>query len=113
MELRAELWWSSVQSFGGAPCRALRGLRREPLAELCVGALVKLSVELLAKLRAELLAKLRAELLAKLLVEPLVELCTELPQSSARNSARASAKYTPYIATLFHSSRYIPASERL
>src|SRR6266566_2504908 len=100
MELRAELWWSSMQSFGGAPCRALRGLRREPLAELCVEALVKLSVELLAKLRAELLAKL--------LAEPLVELCTELPQSSAR----ASAKYTPYIATLFHSSRYIPASER-
>src|SRR6266571_4230539 len=111
MELRAELWWTpcralvdSVQSFSGAPCRALRGLRREPLAELCIEALVKLSVELLVKLRAELLAKL--------LVEPLVELCTELPQSSARNSARASAKYTPYIATLFHSSRYIPASER-
>ena len=51
-----------MQSFGGAPCRALRGLRREPLAELCVGALVKLSVELLAKLRAELLAKCRARL---------------------------------------------------
>ena len=78
-----------MQSFDGAPCRALRGLHREPLAELCIEALVKLSVELLAKLRAELLAKLRAELLAKLLVKPLVELCTELPQSSARNSLKA------------------------
>ena len=90
----------------------MRGLRREPLAELCVEALVKLSIELLAKLRAELLAKFRAELLAKLLVEPLVELCTELPQSSVWSSARASAKYTPYIATLFYFLRYIPASER-
>src|SRR6266700_3619228 len=101
-----------MQSFGGAPCRALRGLRREPLAELYIEALVKLSVELLAKLHAELLAKLRAELLAKLLVEPLVELYTELPQSSTQSSARASTKYTPYIATLFPSSRYILASKR-
>src|SRR6266576_2616545 len=87
MELRAELWRNSVQSFGGAPCRALRGLRREPLAELCVEALVKLSVELLAKLRAELLAKL--------LVEPLVELCTELPQSSAWSSLKALHRVPP------------------
>ena len=105
-ELRAELWWnsvqgfegapcrawwSSVQSFGGAPCRALRGLRREPLAELCVEALVKLSVELLAKLRAELLAKL--------LVEPLVELCTELPQSSAWSSTKALHGAPPKLCT--------------
>ena len=81
MELRAELW--------GAPCRALTELRREPLTELCIEALVKLYIELLAKLRAELLAKL--------LVGPLVERRVELPQSSARSSARASAKYTPYI----------------
>jgi len=59
-----------VQSFGGAPCRAL--------VELCVELLEKLRAELLAKLRAELLAKLRAELLAKLLVEPLVERRVEL-----------------------------------
>ncbi len=100
--------WSEVENFSVTPSFLLttsRGFSAlASLAELCVEALVKLSVELLAKLRAELLAKL--------LVEPLVELCTELPQSSARNSARASAKYTPYIATLFHSSRYIPASER-
>ena len=39
-----------MQSFSGAPCRALRGLRTEPLAELRVEALVKLYIELLAKL---------------------------------------------------------------
>src|SRR6266702_8488489 len=96
MELRAELWWNSVQSFGGAPCRALRGLRREPLAKLCVKALVKLSVELLAKLRAEFLAKL--------LVEPLVELCIELPQSSARNSLKALHGAPPKLCTELHQS---------
>ena len=63
MELRAELWWSSMQSFKGAPCRALRGLRTEPLAEIRVEALVKLCIELLAKVP----------------VEPLVERCVELP----------------------------------
>src|SRR6266571_3943416 len=101
MGLRAELWWSSVQgfegapcralmdfgqgfvqssvqSFGGAPCRALRGLRREPLAELCVEALVKLSVELLAKLRAELLAKLLVEPFGGALHGAPSKLCTEL-----------------------------------
>ena len=51
VELRAELWWSSMQSFKGAPYRALRGLCIEPLAELLV----------------------------KLPVEPLVERCIELP----------------------------------
>ena len=92
-----------MQSFGGAPCRALRGLRREPLAELCVEAQVKLSVELLAKLRAELLVKL--------LVKPLVELCTELPQSSTRSSLKGEhieddAKLNfPF---LFGTSRYPP-----
>jgi hypothetical protein len=44
-----------MQSFKGAPCRALRGLYIEPLAEPLV----------------------------KLLVKPLVECCVELPQSSA------------------------------
>ena len=87
---------SPVQSFGGAPCRALRGLRREPLAKLCVKALVKLSVELLAKLRAELLAKL--------LVEPLVELCTELPQSSAWSSTKALHGVPPKLCTDLHQS---------
>jgi hypothetical protein len=51
VELRIELWWSSMQSFKGAPCRALRGLCIEPLVEL----------------------------LAKIPVEPLVERCVELP----------------------------------
>ena len=62
-----------MQSFKGAPCRALRGLRTEPLAEIRVEALVKLCIELLAKVP----------------VEPLVECCVELPQSSARNSLKA------------------------
>jgi hypothetical protein len=44
-----------MQSFKGAPYRALRGLYIEPLAELL------------------------AKLLAKLPVEPLVERCVELP----------------------------------
>jgi hypothetical protein len=52
-----------MQSFQGAPYRALRGLYTEPLAELCVKTLVKLYIELLAKLP----------------VKPLVEHCVELP----------------------------------
>ena len=50
MELRVELWWSSMQSFKGALCRALRGLRIEPLEEL----LVKLPVEPLVERYIEL-----------------------------------------------------------
>jgi hypothetical protein len=52
-----------MQSFKGAPYRALRGLCRESLAELRVEALVKLYIELPAKLP----------------VEPLVERYIELP----------------------------------
>jgi len=68
-----------MQSFKGAPCRAL----------------VELYTELLAKLLVEPLVERRVEL--KALHGAPLKLCIELHQSPTRSSARASAKYTPYI----------------
>ena len=58
-----------MRSLGRAPCRALRELRREPLAELCA--------ELLAEILVEILAELLAEPLAKPLAEPLTQFLTQ------------------------------------
>src|SRR6266566_1662790 len=62
VELRAELWWSSVQSFGGAPCRALVELR----AELHQRLYQKLCQKLCTKLRQKLYRKLYQSLYTKL-----------------------------------------------
>jgi hypothetical protein len=54
VELRAELWWSSVQSFGGAPCRALRelytALHQRLYLKLCQKLCTKLCQNLYTKL---------------------------------------------------------------
>ena len=63
-----KLQQSSIWSLSTAPCRALRELRREPLAEL--------RVELLVEILAEILAELLAEPLAKPLAEPLTQFLT-------------------------------------